>query len=88
MTEEAPLQWLSKQIGKHLTSGAIFNHQLLRLDPVRDKEIPNVKVTRPPATRPATILFQQDGALVVLENLVLLHRHHTLVPPENTESIG
>jgi hypothetical protein len=69
--ELSTLEGLGEEIGHHVTSGTIFNTEFTILDPVGNKEVSDVDVTGAAAAGSASITFQQDGTLVVLENNVV-----------------
>ena len=72
--ELAPLQWFCKHVTKRILCWAIFHRKLLCLDVVHHKEILDIDVVGTvTSTRLQAILFKQDGALIILKHLILVH---------------
>ena len=61
-----PLEWLGEVVSKHLFRGAICDRDFVVSNPVSHEKISDVDVSGPLAARSLAVLFQKNGALVIL----------------------
>jgi hypothetical protein len=73
MAELTTLQWLGEHVTELFLGRAIFHRKLFCLDVVHHKEISDIDVARTATAQLPTILFKQDGAFIILEDLILVH---------------
>jgi hypothetical protein len=69
--ESSTLQWLREEISCHFSSWVVLNSHLPQLDPVSYKEVLNVNMPSLLAAGSLTILLEQHGTLIVLENNIV-----------------
>jgi hypothetical protein len=73
LLEQTTLQGLGREVCHHLPSRAPFHGHFTLIHSISDKEIANIDVLRSLPTGQFAIRFQQDGALVVLMQHVVIH---------------
>ena len=71
LLEKLALQWFGEVVSDHFLSGQIFDHDIAFLHLICNKKVTNVNCSGPLARALLTVVFQQNGALVVLIKNVL-----------------
>ena len=66
LDECSALQWFGQEIGNHLLSWAVFHDEITMGDVVGDEEVAHVKMSCVLGTQQSAVLFEEDGAMVVL----------------------
>eukprot|EP00980_Cylindrotheca_fusiformis_P027342 scaffold20045_cov69-Cylindrotheca_fusiformis.AAC.1 len=73
LAEFGALERLGKKISDHVVSWTVCHAHLAAFDIVCDEEIPNLQVSCPFTGGAKCIVLQQDRALIVLPNHVVMH---------------
>ena len=66
LVEEGTLQRFGEEVTNHFLSRAVFNSDFIASNSIGDEVVSNMYVSCALAARRCAILFEQDGALIVL----------------------
>jgi hypothetical protein len=73
LREQSSLERFGHEIAYHIAGGTPLDAQFLIADTIRHKEVPDVDVLGALATRGFAIFFEENGALIILEQDILGH---------------